>query len=146
MACINTNRLCAIADTRRSNAHSTDSQSVSQLKEATAIRTKEVATFEAAEKELVDATEILGRAVGILEKEMTKSPAGLMQVDTSNVNSMIKGLAAVISSASFSTADQAKLTALVQQQSGADDEELGAPAAAVYSVVVIFDSGPLVSP
>jgi len=81
---------------------------------------------------LVDAIEILGRAVGILEKEMARSPAGLMQVDTSNVNSMLKGLGAVISAASFSSADQAKLTALVQQQSGADDEELGAPAAAVY--------------
>jgi len=40
----------------------------------------------------------------------------------------------VISAAAFSTNDQAKLTALVQQRSGADadDEELGAPAAAVY--------------
>ena len=80
----------------------------------------------------MDAIEILGRAVGVLEKEMAKSPTGLMQVDTSNVNSMLKGLGAVISAASFSNADQAKLTALVQQQSGADDEELGAPAAAGY--------------
>merc|ERR1719316_1537448 len=45
---------------------------------------------------------------------------------------MIKGLGAVINAASFSSNDQAKLMALVQQQSGSDDEELGAPAAAVY--------------
>merc|ERR1719421_2524470 len=45
---------------------------------------------------------------------------------------MIKGLAAVIDAASFSSHDQAKLTALLQQQSGSEDDELGAPAAAVY--------------
>merc|ERR1719316_2683036 len=45
---------------------------------------------------------------------------------------MIKGLGAVINAASFSANDQSKLMALVQQQSDADDEELGAPAAAVY--------------
>merc|ERR1719393_1151226 len=103
-----------------------------ELKEATAIRKKELATFEAAEKELVDAIDTLDRAVGILQKEMSKNPAALMQVDTHNLDSVIKGLDAVINAASFSANDQAKLTALVQQQSGSDDEELAAPAAAVY--------------
>merc|ERR1719269_367904 len=103
-----------------------------ELAEATAIRKKERATFEASEKELVDAIDTLDRAVGILQKEMSKNPAALMQVDTHNLDSVIKGLNAVISAASFSTNDQSKLMALVQQQSGADDEELGAPAAAVY--------------
>jgi len=103
-----------------------------ELKEATAIRNKEVATFEASEKELVDAIDTLDRAIGILEKEMSKNPAALVQVDTHNLDSMIKGLAAVIDAASFSSHDQAKLTALLQQQSGSEDDELGAPAAAVY--------------
>merc|ERR1719172_376988 len=103
-----------------------------ELKEATAIRNKEVATFTAAEKELVDAIDTLDRAVGILQKEMSKNPAALMQVDTHNLDSVIKGLDAVINAASFSTKDQSKLMALVQQQTGSDDEELGAPAAAVY--------------
>merc|ERR1719393_751411 len=103
-----------------------------ELKEATAIRKKELATFEAAEKELVDAIDTLDRAVGILQKEMSKNPAALMQVDTHNLDSVIKGLDAVINAASFSANDQSKLVALVQQQSGSDDEELGAPAAAVY--------------
>merc|ERR1719407_435546 len=53
-----------------------------ELAEATAIRNKERATFEAAEKELVDAIDTLDRAVGILQKEMSKNPAALMQVDT----------------------------------------------------------------
>merc|ERR1719393_982423 len=103
-----------------------------ELKEATAIRNKEVATFEASEKELVDAIDTLDRAIGILEKEMSKNPAALVQVDTHNLDSMIKGLAAVIDAASFSSHDQAKLTALLQQQSGSEDDELGSPAAAVY--------------
>merc|ERR1719329_471075 len=50
-----------------------------ELKEATAVRTKEVAVFQASEKELVDAIETLERAVGILSKQM--SSASLAQVD-----------------------------------------------------------------
>merc|ERR1719157_260530 len=45
---------------------------------------------------------------------------------------MVKSLGAVINAASFTTQDQRNLVALVQSQQGADDEELGAPAAAVY--------------
>jgi len=112
-----------------------------ELEEATAVRKKEVATFEASEAELVDAIDTLDRAVGILNKEMAKNPAALAQVDTTNINSVLKGLNAVISAASFSANDQKKLSALVQQTSDADDEELGAPAAAVYKThsTSIFD-------
>jgi hypothetical protein len=103
-----------------------------ELAAATAVREKEVATFEASEKELVDAIDTLDRAVGILQKEMSKSPASLAQVDTASLDSVLNGLSVVINAASFSSNDQAKLTALVQQRASADDEELGAPAAAVY--------------
>merc|ERR1719498_1459868 len=105
-----------------------------ELKEATAVREKEVATFEASEKELVEAIDSLDRAIGILQKEMSKNPAALAQVDTRNLDSMVKSLSAVISAASLSAQDQKNLVALVQSQQGAesDDEELGAPAAAVY--------------
>jgi len=103
-----------------------------ELQQATEVRNKERATFEASQGELVDAIDTLDRAVGILQKEMAKNPAALMQVDTKNLDSVIKGLSAVINAASFSSNDQSKLMALVQQQSGSDDEELGAPAAAVY--------------
>merc|ERR1719247_3317747 len=63
-----------------------------ELKEATAIRVKEVATCEAAEKELMDAINSLDRAIGILQKEMNKNPAALAQVDTSSLNNMVKSL------------------------------------------------------
>jgi chromosome segregation ATPase len=115
-----------------------------ELKAATAVRVKEVATFEASEKELMDAIDTLERAVGVLQKEMSKNPAAsLAQVDTSSLDSMLKGLETVINAAAFSSADQQKLTALVQQSSDSGDEELelGAPAAAVYKThsTSIFD-------
>merc|ERR1719473_1640028 len=105
-----------------------------ELAEATAVREKEVATFKASEAELMDAIDSLDRAIGILQKEMSKSPAALAQIDTKHLDSMVKSLTAVINAASFSAQDQKNLVALVQSQQGAesDDMELGAPAAAVY--------------
>jgi len=105
-----------------------------ELAAATAVRAKEVATFQSSEGELVDAIDSLDRAVGILQKEMSKNPAALAQVDTKNLDNMVKSIGAVINAASFSAQDQKNLAALVQSQQGAgsDDEELAAPAAAVY--------------
>jgi len=105
-----------------------------ELKEASAVRAKEVATFEVSEKEVVDATDSLDRAIGILQKEMSKNPAALAQIDTTSMNNMVKSLAAVIDAAAFSGQDQKNLVALVQSQqnSDSDDDALGAPAAAVY--------------
>jgi len=112
-----------------------------ELKEATAVRTNEASTFQASEKELMDAIDTLDRAVNILQQEMSKNPASLAQVDTRNLDSVLKGLSAVINAASFSSKDQEKLTALVQQNSESDDEDPGAPAAAVYKThsASIFD-------
>jgi len=105
-----------------------------ELAEATAVREKEVATFQASEKELSDSIDTLDRAVGILQKQMNKNPASLAQIDTKNLNTLVKSMSAIIDAASFSVQDQKTLTALVQSQQStdADDEELGAPAAAVY--------------
>jgi len=106
----------------------------SELKAATAVRNKELAVFKASEAELVDAVDTLERAVGILQKQMSSGAASFAQVDTTSLDSMLKGMSAVINAAAFSSNDQEKLMALVQQQSASasDDEELGAPAAAVY--------------
>jgi len=122
---------CSVKIEDLSGAISADTK---ELKQATAVRAKEVKTFQAAEAELVDAIDTLGRAVGILMKEMSKGSSALMQVDTKNLDSVISALGVVINAASFSSNDQAKLTALVQQQTSSDDSEisLGAPAAAVY--------------
>merc|ERR1719468_646102 len=105
-----------------------------ELKDATSIRTKEEAEFAASEAELVDAIDTLGRAIGILTKEMAKNPASLSQVASKSVSSAVKALSAVLDAASFPSQDQSKLMALVQAGQGddADDSELGSPAAATY--------------
>merc|ERR1719326_2804794 len=63
---------------------------------------------------------------------MAKNPAALAQIDTSNMNSLLNGLGAVVDAAGFTDRDSQKLVALVQAQQGSDDSEAGAPAAAVY--------------
>ena len=65
---------------------------------------------------------------------MAKNPAAFAQVDTSSLDSVLKGLGAVVNAVAFSTADRSKLLALVQseQSSDSDDDGPGAPAAAVY--------------
>merc|ERR1719465_118499 len=113
-----------------------------ELKKATEVRDKERATFEAAEHEPVDAIDTLDRATAILQREMAKNPAALVQVDTKSLDSVLKGLQAVINAAGFSANDHQKLTALVQQNAESeDDQEPGAPAAAVYKThsTSIFD-------
>merc|ERR1719265_773803 len=61
-----------------------------ELAEATSVRAKEQSTFEASEKELMDAIDTLDRAVNILQKEMSKNPASLAQVDPKNLDSTLK--------------------------------------------------------
>merc|ERR1719191_1756796 len=85
-----------------------------ELKEATAVREKEVAVFKAEEADLVGAIDSLDRAITILQKEMNKNPASLAQIDTTNLNNMIKSMGAIIDAASFSAKDQKNLAALVQ--------------------------------
>jgi len=101
-----------------------------ELKEATAIRDKEAADFAAAEGELMDDVDTLERAIGILEKELAKNPAAFAQIDGTNTAAMVQALGAVVDAAGFQSSDKNRLVALVQNQN--DDEELGAPAAAVY--------------
>jgi len=103
------------------------------LDAATKIRNKEGADFESAESELLDTIDTLTRAINHIGREMAKNPASLAQLDTSSMNSLVASLGAVIDAASFSGADRSKLLALVQdQENSEDDQEPGAPAAAVY--------------
>lgn len=102
------------------------------LKAATGIRTKEKVDFQAEEKELTETISALERAIGILEKELAKGGASMMQLKgAANLetafNIMVKGF-------SLSSADGSRLSAFVQQQSDDSDadDEMGAPAAEVY--------------
>jgi len=106
----------------------------SDLKDATVIRNKESAEFSANEGELADVIDTLGRATSILQREMAKNPAAFAQIDTSSMKGLLSSLGAVVDAAAFSSADKTKLLALVQSQqsSQTDDDDFGAPAAAVY--------------
>jgi len=106
----------------------------SELKDAMSIREKEAADFAASEAELVDAIDTLGRATGILSKELAKNPASFAQLDSRDMAKMMTGISAVLDAASFPSKDQTKLSALVQSQQEveSDDLDVGAPAAATY--------------
>jgi len=107
------------------------------LKSATSIREKEAADFAASEKELIETVDVLGRAIGILEKELGAGSAAFAQISKSaNLQNAVQALATIVDAASFSVSDQKRLTALIQAQQGSDSEEddmeTGAPAAAAY--------------
>ena len=94
------------------------------------IRKKEAADFAANQNELVEGIDALSRASGILSKELAKNPASFAQVNTMSAANAIQALSVVLDAAAFNSQDQNKLLALVQASD--DDEDSGAPAAAVY--------------
>jgi len=100
------------------------------LKAATAIRTKEHADFSAEEGELVEVIDMLKRAIGILEREMAKGGAAMLQLK--NAKNIVQAISTLVQAASLSAQDGSKLTALIQNSQQADDDDAGAPAAAVY--------------
>jgi len=100
------------------------------LDAATKIRAKESADFVAEEKELSEVIDALQRAIGILEKEMAKHGASMMQIK--NAGSLAKTLQVLVEAASLTSADAKGIAALVQTQQGSDDSETGAPDPAVY--------------
>jgi hypothetical protein len=98
------------------------------LKAATGIRDQESGDFAAEEKELTDVISTLERAMRVISK------GGASMLQLKNADNIVEALSAMVQASMFSSADGAKLTALVQssQQSDSDDEETGAPAAATY--------------
>merc|ERR1719352_309543 len=97
------------------------------LKAATEIRTKEQATFEAEEKDLVETVDILERAIGIIEKEMNGG-ASMMQLKKASTVTEVLGM--MVKAQSLSGSDSKKLTALIQASN--DDDADGAPDPAAY--------------
>lgn len=120
----------------------TISSSQADLDKATALRAKEAADYAAGVKESDDIISTISRAIAILEKEM-KGGASMMQLKS--VDSVAQALAVMVQASSLSSADAAKLTALVQNsqdsQQGDEEGQPGAPAGAVY----VSQSGGIVS-
>merc|ERR1719210_3146782 len=79
--------------------------------------------------EIVDT---LGRAIGIIEKEMAKGGASMLQLKSAS--SIAQALGIMVQASMLSTADASKLTALVQTSHQSDEEnaDVNAPDPAVY--------------
>merc|ERR1712156_741018 len=86
--------------------------------------------FLAEEKELAEVTDALQRAIAILEREMAKHGASMMQLK--NAGSLEKTLRVLVEASSLTSADAKGIAALVQTQQASDDGDMGAPDPAVY--------------
>merc|ERR1719456_1718942 len=84
------------------------------LEDATVIREKENKDFVAAEAELMEAIDMIGRAAGIIEREMKGSALMQTKIDASNLQGFIGALRTIIDATSMQTQDKQKLLALVQ--------------------------------
>eukprot|EP00429_Kryptoperidinium_foliaceum_P015088 CAMPEP_0176037292 /NCGR_PEP_ID=MMETSP0120_2-20121206/18474_1 /TAXON_ID=160619 /ORGANISM="Kryptoperidinium foliaceum, Strain CCMP 1326" /LENGTH=641 /DNA_ID=CAMNT_0017370681 /DNA_START=79 /DNA_END=2000 /DNA_ORIENTATION=+ len=98
------------------------------LKAAQHIRKTEAANFAASEKELVETVSMLQRAIGIIEREMKKGGAAMVQLKSAG--GLVQALSALVHAEALSTADAEKITSLLQAKAREDDA--GAPAASVY--------------
>jgi peptidoglycan hydrolase CwlO-like protein len=114
---------------------STIATAEADLKAATDIRTQEAKDFAAADKELVEVVDTIGRAIGILEKEASGG-AAMMQLK--EAGGVVQALSIMVKASMLDAADGNRLAALLQSKQtsddAADDQEdgAGAPAAAVY--------------
>jgi chromosome segregation ATPase len=100
------------------------------LAAASKVRAEEAADFAAEEKELTEVISMLERATAILEREMAKSGASMMQLK--NSDSLAQALGAMVQASVFSSADAGRLTAFVQNTQDSDDDALGAPDPSAY--------------
>jgi hypothetical protein len=104
------------------------------LDAATKIRAKENADFKAEEAELLEVLSMLERATSILSKEMAKSSASMLQLKSAK--SLADALNVMVQASVMSSADASRLSALVQTEQDASNDDSdaapGAPAAAVY--------------
>jgi len=78
----------------------------SDLKDATEIRDKEHADFAAEEGDLVDTVDTLERAIGIIEREMAKGGAALVQLQ--NARSIADGLRTLVEASAISNQDASR--------------------------------------
>jgi len=65
---------------------------------------------------------MLGRAAGIIEREMKGSSLLQQKIDTSNLQGLIQGFKTIIDATSMETKDKQKLLAFMQNQQGSDSD------------------------
>jgi len=122
--------IAASLDTKVEELTASIAADEADLEAATKIREKENVDFLAEEKELSEVIDSLQRAIGILEKEMAKHGASMMQIQ--NAGSLARTLQLLVEASTLTSADAKGIAALVQTQQSNDDSETGAPDPAVY--------------
>merc|ERR1719192_1960011 len=122
--------LAASLDTKVEELTASIATDEADLEAATKIRAKENTDFMAEEKELSEVIDALQRAIGILEREMAKHGASMMQIKSAG--SLAKTLQLLVEASSLTSADAKGIASLVQTQQSSDDGETGAPDPAVY--------------
>merc|ERR1719262_333072 len=93
------------------------------LEDATVIREAEKKEFQAAEEELMVSIDMIGRAAGIIEREMKGSALMQTNIDTSNMPKFIQALKAIIDATSMQTQDKKSLMAFLQDQQDSQDQD-----------------------
>jgi len=129
----------AAFDTKIGELSGAISSNEGQLKEATALRAKESTDFAAEEKELVEIVGMLERSAGILEREMAKGGASMLQMRSAG--SLAQAFDVMVKASLIDSADADKLSSFVQSSDGGQDAEAvadaealtGAPSAAEYA-------------
>jgi len=122
--------IAASLDTKVEELTASIAADEADLAAATKIRATENADFTAEEKELSEVIDALQRAIGILEKEMAKHGASMMQIK--NAGNLAKTLQLLVEASTLTSADAKGIAALVQTQQSSEDGETGAPDPAVY--------------
>lgn len=84
------------------------------LKAASEVRKKESAEFVEAQKELLEVTATVERAVSVLEKEESKGSAALFQVKGKGVPSLLQAVQAMVDASMIGHEDANTLTSLMQ--------------------------------
>merc|ERR1719450_386430 len=102
-------------------------KAAADLEAATKVRAKEAADFAAEEKELLELIDMLDRAITVLQREMAKSGASMLEIK--NANTVAEALNAMVKASMFSMADTGRITALAQS-SQESEGDVGAPDAA----------------
>lgn len=120
----------ATEDAKIEELSGTISTDEADLKAATAIRTHEAEEFAAEEKELMDTTDALSRAITILEKAMKGSGASFVQ--TEDAEKILQMLQPLVEAESITTSDLSQLQSLLQTQDSTDETQMGAPDPAAY--------------
>merc|ERR1719336_3524684 len=104
------------------------------LKSAMAIRDTEAKDFATEEKDLMEVIDMLDRATTVLQREMQKSGASLLELK--QATSLAQAFSIMVKASVFSSADASRLTAFVQSAQGDGDNDgdadVGSPDAAVY--------------